>query len=65
MDFRLIKNKELLAVSSQLENSSIMIKFLLSTNSSVVMSVCDLVSLPKLLNKLLKKLTCESYSKKF
>jgi len=65
MDFRLIKQKELLAVSSQLETSSILIKFMLSTNLSVVMSVCDLVSLLKPLNKFLRKLSCESYSKKF
>jgi hypothetical protein len=65
MDFRLVKQKELLAISSQLENSSIMIKFLLSTNLLVVMCDCDLVSLPKPSNKFLKKLSCESYFKKF
>jgi hypothetical protein len=65
MDFMLIKQKELSAVSSQLENSLIMIKFLLSTDVLLVMSVCDLVSLPKPSNKFLKKLSCESYFKKF
>jgi hypothetical protein len=65
MDFRLIKQKEVLAVSAELENSLIMIKFLLSTNLSVVISVCDFVSLPKPLNKFLKKLACGSYSKSF
>ena len=29
------------------------------------MSVCELVSLPKTLNKFLMKLSCESYSKMF
>jgi len=65
MDFRLVKQKELLAISSQLENSLIFINFLLSTNLSLVMSVCDLESLPKLWNIFLKKLACESYYKKF
>ena len=65
MDFRLIKQKELLALSSQLEKQLVLIKFMLSTNLSVIMSVCDLVSLPKPSNKFLKKLACESYSKKF
>jgi hypothetical protein len=59
MDVRLIKQKELLAVSSQLETSLILIKFMLSTNLPVVMSVCGLVSLLKPLNKFLKKLSCE------
>jgi hypothetical protein len=56
MDFRLVKQKELLAVSSVLQNSLIMIKFLLSTNLSLVMPVCDLVSLLKPGSKFLKKL---------
>jgi len=42
-----------------------MIKFVLSADSSVVMSICDLVSVPKPSNKFLKKLACESYSKNF
>jgi len=65
MNFRLVKQKELLAVSSELQNSLIMIKFLLSTNLSLVMYVCDLVSLPKPGSKFLKKLSCESYFKIF
>jgi len=64
MDFMLIKQKELLAVSSQLQTSSVLIKFKLSTNLSVVMSVCELVPLPKHCNKFLKKSSCESCSKK-
>jgi hypothetical protein len=65
MDFRLIKQKELLAVPSKLEKSLILINFLLSTNLSLVMSVYDTVSLPNLLNIFLKKSACVSFSEKF
>jgi len=61
MDFMVIKQKELSAVSSQLESGLVLKKILLSTD----FSVCDLLSLPMLPNKFLKKFTYESYSKKF